>query len=170
MMQLRKNEKGFSIMEVMIAIVVLVAGLLGVAAMQTRAIQCNLSAGRCTEGSTSGEAWMEWLMNRPYDNVAALDVNQLDTQPTERLLPDSKETVLEKFQEWGLGTFTQAQLPNAIGRDCNTTWRITADYPAPNTTTVEIVTAVTIARLEKGKNQSAISKPLALSFMLSSHR
>jgi len=166
----RGNEKGFSIMEVMIAIVVLVAGLLGVAAMQTRAIQCNLSAGRCSEGSTSGEAWMEWLMNQPYDKVAALDVDELDTQPTERQLPDSNETVRTKFQEWGLGTFTQAQLPNAIGRGCNTRWRITAEYPAPNTTTVEIETTVTIARLEKEKNQSAIAKPLTLRFMLSSRR
>jgi len=166
----RGNEKGFSIMEVMIAIVVLVAGLLGVAAMQTRAIQCNLSAGRCSEGSTSGEAWMEWLMNQPYDKVAALDANELDTQPTERQLPDSNETVRTKFQEWGLGTFNQAQLPNAIGRGCNTRWRITAEYPAPNTTTVEIETTVTIARLEKGKNQGNIVKPLALRFMLSPHR
>jgi Tfp pilus assembly protein PilV len=170
MMKLRENEKGFSILEVMIAIVMLVTGLLGVAAMQTRAIQCNLFAGRYTEGSTSGEAWMEWLMNQPYDKVAALDVNALDTQPTERQLPDSQTAVIEKFQLWDLGTFTPAQLPNAIGRGCNTTWRITADYPAPNTTTVEIDTAVTIARLEKGKNQSDFAKPLALRFMLSSHR
>jgi len=170
MMQLGENEKGFSIMEVMIAIVVLVTGLLGVAAMQTKAIQCNLSAGRCTEGSTFGEAWMEWLMNRPYDKVAALDVNELDTQPTVRQLPDSQATIIEKFQEWGLGTFTQAQLPNVIGRGCSTQWRITADYPAPNTTTVEIETTVTIAHLDKGKNQSNITKPLALRFMLSSHK
>jgi len=170
MMKLRENEKGFSIMEVMIAIVVLVTGLLGVAAMQTRAIQCNLSAGRCTEGSTFGEAWMEWLMNRPYDKVAALDVNELDEIPTVCQLPDSQAAIIEQFQIWGLGTFTQAQLPNAIGRGCNTRWRITANSPVENTTTVEIETTVTIARLEKGKNQGNITKPLALRFMLSPHR
>lgn len=166
----RDNETGFFIMEVMIAIVVLVVGLLGVAAMQTRAIQYNVSAGRYTAGSTLGEAWMEWLMNQPYDKVAGLDANLLDTQPTERQLPDSNETVIEKFQEWGLGTFSQAQLPNAIGRGCNTRWRITANSPVENTTTVEIETTVTIARLEKADNQSAITKPLFLRFMVSPHR
>jgi Tfp pilus assembly protein PilV len=169
-MQRRDNEQGFSIMEVMIAIVVLVTGLLGVAAMQTKAMQCNVSAGRYTAGSTAGSAWMEWLMNQPYEKVAALDVNQLDTQPTQRQLPDSNETILEEFQEWGLGTFTQGQLPNAINRGCSTTWRVTANSPVENTTTVEIESMVTVARLEKAENQSAIAKPLFLRFMMSAHR
>jgi prepilin-type N-terminal cleavage/methylation domain-containing protein len=169
-MQLRDNARGFSIIEVMIAIVVLVTGLLGVAAMQTKAMQCNMSAGRYTSGSAAGAAWMEWLMNQPYDKVAALDVNMFDTQPTERQLPDSNETILENFQEWGLGTFSQGQLPNAIRRGCNTTWRITANSPVQNTTTVEIETMVSIARLEKAEHQSAMAKPLFLRFMMSSHR
>jgi len=162
-MLLKDNEMGFSIMEVMIAIVVLTTGLLGVAAMQTTAIQCNVSAGRYTAESALGEAWMEWLMNQPYDKVAALDVNVLDTQPTERQLPDCSDTIIEKFQEWGLGTFSQEQLPNAIGRGCNTRWRITANkIPIENTTTVEIETTVTIAGLEK--------EPHFLRFMMSSHK
>jgi len=169
-MQLRDNAKGFSIMEVMIAVVVLVSGLLGVAAMQTKAMQCNMSAGRYTAGSALGEAWMEWFMSQPYDKIAALDANVFDTLPTERQLPDSSDTIITKFQEWGLGTFSAAQLPNAIGRGCNTTWRITANSPVENTTTVEIETMVTIARLEKANNQSAITKPLFLRFMISSHK
>lgn len=169
-MQRQYSEQGFSIMEVMIAIVVLVAGLLGVAAMQTKAMQCNVSAGRYTAGSTVGAAWMEWLMNQPYEKVAALDVNALDTQATQRQLPEDSGTLLENFQEWGLGTFTQAQLPNAIGRGCSTTWRITAEYPTPNTTTVEIETIVTVASLENASNQSAAAKPLLLRFMMSAHK
>jgi prepilin-type N-terminal cleavage/methylation domain-containing protein len=169
-MQPRDNARGFSIIEVMIAIVVLVAGLLGVAAMQTRAMQCNVSAGRYTAGSALGEAWMEWFMSQPYDKIAALDVNAFDTQATERQLPDCNETVIEKFQEWGLGTFSPAQLPNAIGRGCSTTWRISANPPVENTTTVEIETTVSIARLEKTDNESAISKPFFLRFMLSAHK
>jgi type IV pilus modification protein PilV len=169
-MQLRDNAKGFSIVEVMIAVVVLVAGLLGVAAMQTKAMQYNMSAGRYTAGSALGEAWMEWFMNQPYDKIAALDANTFDTQPTERQLPDCNERVIERFQEWGLGTFSQAQLPNALGRGCNTLWRITANSPVENTTSVEIETTVTIARLEKSDNQSAITKPLFLRFIISSHK
>lgn len=169
-MQLRDNAKGFTILEVMIAIVVLVAGLLGVAAMQTKAMQCNVSAGRYTAGSAFGEAWMEWFMNQPYDKIAALDVNPLDTQPTVLQLPDSNAALIAQFQEWGLGTFSAAQLPNAIGRGCNTIWRITANSPVENTTTVEIETTVTVTLLEQADSQSAVSKPFFLRFMLSAHK
>jgi len=78
--------------------------------------------------------------------------------------------VLAKFQEWGLGTFTQEQLPKAISRGCSTTWRITADTPVENTATVEIETIVTVAQLENAANQTAAAKPLFLRFMLSAHK
>ena len=43
-----QNNAGFTIIEVVIAISILAVGLLGVAAMQTSAIQVNSAAGRMT--------------------------------------------------------------------------------------------------------------------------
>ncbi|MCX5904556.1 MAG: prepilin-type N-terminal cleavage/methylation domain-containing protein [Proteobacteria bacterium] len=82
------QESGFTILEVMIAIVVLAVGLLGVAGMQTRAIQSNYFAGVLTEKTSVAEEWMEWLINfskqnykigadnySGYEKLAALDKN-----------------------------------------------------------------------------------------------
>ena len=43
-----QNDSGFTLIEVLIAISILAVGLLGVAAMQTSAIQVNSAAGRMT--------------------------------------------------------------------------------------------------------------------------
>lgn len=164
------KQDGFSIVEVMIAIVVLVVGLLGVAAMQTKAIQTNVFAGRVTEGCAVGEAWMEWIMKQPYDRIAALDVNPADTASTALTMPCDSATAIENFQTWGLGAFTEEQLPNVRAGGSAMTWRITANYPIENTTTVEIDTSVAIKKIDAASSNSPmITKPVVLRFTLSRH-
>ncbi len=164
------RQDGFSIVEVMIAIVVLVVGLLGVAAMQTKAIQANVFAGRVTEGCAVSEAWMEWLMRQPYDRVAGLDNNAADTAATELTVPCDSATALERFQTWGLGLFTEEQLPNVRAAGTTMTWRVTANYPLQNTTTVEIANSVVIKKIdESSPNTVTITKPVLLRFTISRH-
>jgi prepilin-type N-terminal cleavage/methylation domain-containing protein len=163
------RESGFTLVEVMIAIVVLMVGLLGVAAMQTKALQANVFAGRVTEGCAVGEAWMEWLMKQPYDRVAAQDVNPNPNLP-DRVIPSDGATVINSFQTWGLGTFTEEQLPNPRNAGSTMTWRITADYPIENTTTVEINTAVAIKKIDgASQTNSTVTKPMVLRFTRSRH-
>ena len=164
------KESGFTIVEVMIAIVVLVVGLLGVAAMQTKALQANVFAGRVTEGCAVGEAWMEWLMKQPYDRVAALDADSADTAATALAVPCDSATAVSSFQTWGLGTFTEEQLPNPRNAGSTMTWRITANYPIENTTTVEINTEVAIKKIDAASPSSpAVIKPVVLRFTMSRH-
>jgi len=164
------RESGFTIVEVMIAIVMLVVGLLGVAAMQTKALQANVFAGRVTEGCAVGEAWMEWLMKQGYDRVAALDLNHEDTAATALTVPCDSATVISSFQTWGLGTFTEEQLPNPRNAGSTMTWRITADYPIENTTTVEINTAVAIKKIDAASPATpSVTKPVVLRFTRSRH-
>ena len=164
------KESGFTIVEVMIAIVVLVVGLLGVAAMQTKALQANVFAGRVTEGCAVGEAWMEWLMKQPYDRIAALDANHDDTAATALSVPCDSATAISNFQTWGLGAFTEEQLPNARNTGSTMTWRITADYPIENTITVEINTAVAIKKIDAASSTTpAVTKPVVLRFTRSRH-
>jgi Tfp pilus assembly protein PilV len=165
------RESGFTIVEVMIAIMMLVVGMLGVAAMQTKALQANVFAGRVTEGCAVGEAWMEWLMKQSYDRVAALDANPEDTAATVLTVPCDSATALSNFQTWGLGTFTEEQLPKPRNTGSTMTWRITADYPIENTTTVEINTAVAIKKIDAASaNSSTITKPVVLRCTMSKHR
>ena len=164
------KESGFTIVEVMIAIVVLVVGMLGVAAMQTKALQANVFAGRVTEGCAVGEAWMEWLMKQPYDRIAALDANHDDTAATALSVPCDSATAISSFQTWGLGAFTEEQLPNARNTGSTMTWRITADYPIENTITVEINTAVAIKKIDAASSTSpTVTKPVVLRFTRSRH-
>ena len=164
------RESGFTLVEVMIAIVVLMVGLLGVAAMQTKALQANVFAGRVTEGCAVGEAWMEWLMKQSYDRVAALDVDPADTAATALSVPCDSATAISNFQTWGLGTFTEEQLPNPRNTGSTMTWRIIADYPIENTITVEINTAVAIKKIDAASSISpTVTKPVVLRFTRSRH-
>jgi len=164
------RESGFTLVEVMIAIVVLMVGLLGVAAMQTKALQANVFAGRVTEGCAVGEAWMEWLMKQSYDRIAALDADHTDTAATALTVPCDSSTAISSFQTWGLGTFTEEQLPNPRNAGSTMTWRITADYPIENTTTVEINTAVAIKKIDgASQTNSTVTKPVVLRFTRSRH-
>jgi type IV pilus assembly protein PilV len=56
-----QNDAGFTIIEVVIAISILAVGLLGVAAMQTSAIQVNSAAGRMTTRINWAQDKMEEL-------------------------------------------------------------------------------------------------------------
>jgi len=63
-----KEEKGFSLLEVLVAISVLSIGILAVASMQIGAIQGNSFAGHVTEGTTWAQDKLEELMALPYED------------------------------------------------------------------------------------------------------
>ena len=69
------NEKGFSIIEVMIAISILSIGILALASMQVAAMRGNSFAGSVTEGSTWALDQIEKLMNLPWDDASLQDAD-----------------------------------------------------------------------------------------------
>jgi type IV pilus assembly protein PilV len=66
------SEKGFTLVEVLIAVSIFSVGLLAVAMMLDTAIQYNSSARFITEATEIAHSQMEQLMNSPYDD-ASLD-------------------------------------------------------------------------------------------------
>lgn len=68
-----KTQEGFTLIEVIIAMLVLAFGLLGVASMQVVAIQVNSSAGRLTQGTTVVQDKIEELMGLPFNNPSLDD-------------------------------------------------------------------------------------------------
>jgi type IV pilus assembly protein PilV len=64
-----QDEKGLTLLEVLIAMVVLSLGLLALAKMQITAIQVNAASGRLTQGTAFAQDKVEQLMALPYDDA-----------------------------------------------------------------------------------------------------
>lgn len=64
------NENGFTLIEVLIAMVIFSIGILGVVKMQISAIQGNATAMKITEKYFLASNQIETLMSLPYDEVS----------------------------------------------------------------------------------------------------
>ncbi len=62
------KDKGFSLIEVLIAITIFAVGLLAVASMQLTSVKGNFSARNVTEAITLGQAKAEELYTLAYDH------------------------------------------------------------------------------------------------------
>jgi len=60
--------KGFTLVEVLIAIAIFSIGFLAIAAMQITSVKGNSSARRITEATLLAEAQLERLLELPYDH------------------------------------------------------------------------------------------------------
>ena len=72
------TEKGFTLIEVLVAIVMLSLGLLGLGRMHIAAIQVNTIASRLTQGTTLAQDKAEQLMALPYDHPMLADTPHTD--------------------------------------------------------------------------------------------
>ena len=71
-----QNQKGFTLAELMVAVVILAIGLLGVAGLQGHMIRKNVTAMRNTEATALIEDKIEEIRSTPYDSIAAGVVNE----------------------------------------------------------------------------------------------
>ena len=62
------QDKGFSLLEVLIAVTIFAVGLLAVASMQFTSVRGNFSARNVTEAITLGQAKAEELYTLPYSH------------------------------------------------------------------------------------------------------
>ena len=70
-----KKETGFTIVELMVAIVVFSIGLLAVSSMQVGAIKCNSTANGITQGATWAENQVERLIGLAYNDPELTDTD-----------------------------------------------------------------------------------------------
>ena len=64
-----QDDKGLTLLEVLVAMVVLSLGLLALTQIQLTAIQVNAASGRLTQGTAIAQGKIEELMALPYDKV-----------------------------------------------------------------------------------------------------
>ena len=62
------NNKGFTMIEILIALAIFSIGILGVASMQILSVNYNTHARKLTEATTRGVETLETLMTLPYDS------------------------------------------------------------------------------------------------------
>jgi len=72
---IRTKDRGFTLLEVIIAMSLLTVGLLAVASMQISAMRGNSYAGDVTEGATWAGDQLEKLIALPYDHADLDDTN-----------------------------------------------------------------------------------------------
>lgn len=71
----RSNERGFTLLEVIVAIAILTFGILAVASMQISSMRGNSFAGNVTEATTLAGDKLERLIGLPYDDDDLRDMN-----------------------------------------------------------------------------------------------
>jgi prepilin-type N-terminal cleavage/methylation domain-containing protein len=67
--KLSNNDKGFTIIEVMIALVIFSFGILGLAKLQITAVNGNAKAREYSEASAFAQGQIESLMSTPFANI-----------------------------------------------------------------------------------------------------
>lgn len=71
----RNNEKGFSIVEVLLGVAIFMIGMLGIAALQISSIKGNSFSANLTESTYLLSNKVEDLMGRGYDHADLTDTN-----------------------------------------------------------------------------------------------
>lgn len=93
-LHIHQNNKGFSLIEVMVALGIFSIGILAVASMQISAAQGNLSARLRTEAVTFATCKLEVLMSQTYGNI---DEDYFDTNPNSDNCNDSDVYTLDSL-------------------------------------------------------------------------
>jgi len=102
----RKSEQGFTLIEVMVAIVILTVGLLAVGTMQISAIRGNFMSGNTSIALSLAGEKMEDLLNRQYNDAALNDtVTANNTTLSSITSVDHAETVSEEGTVAASGLF-----------------------------------------------------------------
>jgi prepilin-type N-terminal cleavage/methylation domain-containing protein len=103
----KRRQEGWTLIEVLVAVVILTVGLLAVGTMQISAIRGNFMGGNTSIALCLASQKMEDLLNRPYDDA---DLVAGDHGPEQ--VSDSGETGAG-FYRWAWNVTNTTVAPNA---------------------------------------------------------
>ncbi|MBM9535541.1 prepilin-type N-terminal cleavage/methylation domain-containing protein [Desulfobulbus alkaliphilus] len=128
------DNKGFTLIEVLIAIFIFSVGILGVATLQITSIQGNSNARQISEATNAITDRIEALLALDYNDPLLDDTNGNGTNKD--LNGDGIDDSGENF---GLDDFgTPDHGPVAVGA-YTIRWNIAIDYPLTNTKTIRVI-------------------------------
>ena len=123
------GKKGFTMIEVMIALVILAVGLLGVASLQVSAIKGNNLSDNITSALTLAEDKMEELLGLDYDNPELKDLvktNNDDLDIIDSEMIDREELNINESGKANSGHFRRI-------------WNIADNIPVENNKTIKVI-------------------------------
>jgi prepilin-type N-terminal cleavage/methylation domain-containing protein len=140
---IRKQQEGYTLVEILIAIAILAFGLLAVATMQVTAIKTNAIASGISQGLTLGQTKVEELMNLSYTH---LDLKDLDGDGED----DGKNFGLDDT-----GGDSDHSTPGTDG-PYTVYWNVAINVPVTDSKTIRVIVTWT----ERGRD-----KRIALDFV-----
>jgi len=138
MIRMKKNQKGFTLMEAMFAIVVLSIGVFAVGTMQLRSMRANQYARELSEAVTLAQRQIEEMMFWDYDDVRLTDGDGVDagTAGLENN-PDEPDPAKQKAPDEGHPNNPIRQ--EGIAQTYNLYWNVAEDSPITNTKTIAVI-------------------------------
>jgi len=130
------NKKGFTLVELLIALVVFAIGILGVATMQTTSIKGNSKGRQISEASNIAADRIEMFLSLDYDDPLLADVDGNGTGQD-----NNNDGVDDDGGNFGLDD----NLANSDGQDDSdgdgvndVFWNVAVDHPVDETKTIKI--------------------------------
>lgn len=123
------EQEGFTLIEVTIALVILVVGLLSIASMQVSAMKGNNLSDNITTALTLAEDKMEELLGMDYYNPELEDKfigNNDDLSRTESGWTDNQELNIDETGKVNAGNFRRV-------------WNIADNQPFENSKTISVI-------------------------------
>ena len=124
------DEKGFSLIEILIAITVFAIGILAVGKMQIAAIKGNSFANDLTKATTLAQDRMEKLIGLPYE----IDPT-VNTDPLDDTNPPNGPAGLDDTN----ATADHNDPNNPVDDRYNIFWNIATDHPINNTKEIRVI-------------------------------
>ncbi len=125
------KEEGFTLIEAMIALFILLIGVVGLLPLISTAIDGNASATRITFGSSWVTDHIEFLINQPYDAPSQFGASD----------PLEDTTII--------GTHGPITSPDSL---YSITWTVDEDTPMANLKSIEI----TVQYTDRGQQKSIV--------------
>ena len=131
------NQKGFSLIEAMIAMVILSIGLLAVGLMQIGAMKGNSNAISRTDGVAMAQSVMDILRTLPVEDPLLSGGSNLGAgMPAGNNLPTAAEIATADHP--GDEIFASNPIPSINGQNYTIFWNVAENSPIADTRTVRV--------------------------------
>lgn len=138
-MKIRKNENGFTLIEALVAMVILTIGIMSMYSMQITSIQGNSTASQITTAATAGANQVESIFAMDYSLLVDTDGDGLAGLQDSQCCPPTVCTAM-----------ADGCAPGPDGYAIY--WNVAVDEPMPATKRV----VVTVARTDRGVRKNVV--------------